>query len=68
MCGIIAGISVDICKILLDGLKQLQNRGYDSAGFTLLNEKMDTFKKASTGNNSALNEISSYLNNDGSFS
>ena len=67
MCGIIAGISDDICNILLDGLKQLQNRGYDSAGISVSNNEMTTFKKASTSNNSALNEISKYLNNDGLF-
>ena len=32
MCGIIACISKDTIEILLEGLKQLQNRGYDSAG------------------------------------
>ena len=32
MCGIIAGISPKVVDILLLGLKQLQNRGYDSAG------------------------------------
>lgn len=67
MCGIIAGISDDICNILLDGLKQLQNRGYDSAGISVSNKEMTTFKKASTSNNSALNEISKYLKNDGLF-
>jgi len=62
MCGIIAGIAPNICEILLEGLKQLQNRGYDSAGFTLLNENMTTFKKASVGERSALIEIEKFLN------
>lgn len=34
MCGIIAALSLElnVLKILIEGLKQLQNRGYDSAG------------------------------------
>ena len=67
MCGIIAGISEDICEILIEGLKQLQNRGYDSAGITLLNNKTNEFltrKKASTATVSALD----YLENSSSGS
>ena len=55
MCGIIAGISDEICELLIAGLKQLQNRGYDSAGITILdNDKFITNKKASTENETAL--------------
>lgn len=55
MCGIIAGISDEICELLVAGLKQLQNRGYDSAGITILdNDKFITNKKASTENETAL--------------
>jgi glucosamine--fructose-6-phosphate aminotransferase (isomerizing) len=66
MCGIIAGISPHIATLLLDGLKQLQNRGYDSAGISLYNNDSDsyfdsesdnsffTIKKASTSDTSAL--------------
>lgn len=57
MCGIIAGISDKVCKILLDGLKQLQNRGYDSAGISFyddINDTIITHKHASTMNQSAL--------------
>jgi glucosamine--fructose-6-phosphate aminotransferase (isomerizing) len=57
MCGIIAGISENITKSLLDGLCQLQNRGYDSAGISLFNNashEINTYKKASTKNISAL--------------
>lgn len=61
MCGIIAGIAPNICQQLLEGLKQLQNRGYDSAGFTLLNKEMTMFKRASCGNNSALNAIENFM-------
>ena len=41
MCGIIAGISPHISHLLLDGLKQLQNRGYDSAGISLYNSSSE---------------------------
>lgn len=56
MCGIIAGISPKIAKILLDGLYQLQNRGYDSAGISEIdsNNQIKTYKKASTVETSAL--------------
>ena len=60
MCGIIAGISNDICKVLLDGLKQLQNRGYDSAGisfFDTFNNSLITHKFASTQKESALTKL-----------
>ena len=57
MCGIIAGISRDICMTLLEGLKQLQNRGYDSAGISTYNNDTNSFvtvKKASTNTVSAI--------------
>lgn len=63
MCGIIAGISPHITKILLDGLKQLQNRGYDSAGIAYFDDSeqsISTHKKASVANNSALNYLDQF--------
>ena len=57
MCGIIAGISPQVVEILLLGLKQLQNRGYDSAGITtVVDNKFQTTKYAS-GENSALERL-----------
>jgi glucosamine--fructose-6-phosphate aminotransferase (isomerizing) len=48
MCGIIAGISPKVVDILLLGLKQLQNRGYDSAGITtIVDDNFQTTKYAS---------------------
>ena len=48
MCGIIAGISPQVVDILLLGLKQLQNRGYDSAGITtVIDDNFQTTKYAS---------------------
>lgn len=66
MCGIIAGISENIFFVLLAGLRQLQNRGYDSAGVSLydLDKKLfRVFKKASIDNKSAL-EYLDELSND----
>lgn len=38
MCGIVAAIAgKDVCSILLNGLEQLEYRGYDSAGIALIN-------------------------------
>ena len=46
MCGIVGYIGKnDTTKILLDGLKELEYRGYDSAGIAVLNsERIDVFK------------------------
>jgi glucosamine--fructose-6-phosphate aminotransferase (isomerizing) len=61
MCGIIAGIYENVYDILLMGLIQLQNRGYDSAGIcTLVNNKFEMIKKASTDTESSIN----YLTNN----
>lgn len=40
MCGITAGVAQrDIAPVLLEGLKRLEYRGYDSAGLAVLNSK-----------------------------
>lgn len=46
MCGIVGYIGKnDTKKFLLDGLKELEYRGYDSAGIAVLNnDKIDVFK------------------------
>ena len=46
MCGIVGYIGkYDTTKILLDGLKELEYRGYDSAGIAVLHEnEIDVFK------------------------
>ena len=47
MCGIAGCIgSPDAGKILIDALKRLEYRGYDSAGITLGEEKLRTVKTA----------------------
>ena len=64
MCGIIAGISDSVVEILISGLKQLQNRGYDSAGIALINEKEFLVnKKASNNDNNAINYLENHYKN-----
>jgi glucosamine--fructose-6-phosphate aminotransferase (isomerizing) len=50
MCGIVGAIAErEVSQILLEGLKRLEYRGYDSAGIALLNEsqeKVETLKTA----------------------
>ena len=46
MCGIIGGVAnKDITPLLLDGLKRLEYRGYDSSGLSVLSKK-NTFERA----------------------
>jgi glutamine---fructose-6-phosphate transaminase (isomerizing) len=43
MCGIVGGVAQrDVIGILLEGLKRLEYRGYDSAGLAVLQEKTGT--------------------------
>lgn len=57
MCGII-GYSGSFCaqKILLDGLEQLEYRGYDSAGVALLDDNGELFLQKKAGRVSILKE------------
>jgi glutamine---fructose-6-phosphate transaminase (isomerizing) len=64
MCGIIACLN---CKnqiqILLEGLNQLQNRGYDSCGISILeNELFKTQKYASTKEEQGLQKLQKNIN------
>lgn len=46
MCGIVAYIgSKEVYPILINGLKRLEYRGYDSAGIALLNGELNVYKK-----------------------
>ena len=65
MCGIIGCIGKENClEILLNGLLQLQNRGYDSAGTCLISDNKFIIKKfASTENESALEKLNKNKNN-----
>ena len=64
MCGIIAGISENIYNTLYEGLLQLQNRGYDSAGICLLKKKkLEIIKKASDEKVNALTILNNNKHN-----
>ena len=55
MCGIVALLGIECYQHLLNGLLNLQNRGYDSAGITTINsDKFITSKIASTKEVNAL--------------
>jgi len=56
MCGIVGAIAErEVTEILLEGLKRLEYRGYDSAGMALINESSHRLKTAkSVGKVSAL--------------
>jgi len=46
MCGIIGYIGKkEAFPIILDGLKKMEYRGYDSSGVALLNGKLEVYKK-----------------------
>ena len=67
MCGIIGILSkgnINPLLYILNGLKQLQNRGYDSAGFAVSTKEsqFNTFKIASTEEQTSLNQIEKYIN------
>ena len=59
MCGIISILSKNnnIKNIIINGLEQLQNRGYDSAGITYYNQKFNTIKYASTNEIRAIEKL-----------
>jgi glucosamine--fructose-6-phosphate aminotransferase (isomerizing) len=62
MCGIFGIIKTlknqDIYKIIINGLIQLQNRGYDSSGIcTLNNNKFEIHKYASTNEQSSIDKL-----------
>ena len=64
MCGIIACLNCENqIKILLEGLNQLQNRGYDSCGISVLeNELFKTQKYASNKEEQGLQKLQQNIN------
>jgi glucosamine--fructose-6-phosphate aminotransferase (isomerizing) len=62
MCGISSFIGDENAyRKILDGLLQLQNRGYDSAGISIFKDgNIITHKYASSTNNSALDKLDKY--------
>lgn len=58
MCGITASIGTHSIQNVMDGLKQLQNRGYDSAGICSLDDDVFKIHKyASTDKETAIQKI-----------
>ena len=57
MCGIVGGITnQDITPLLLDGLKRLEYRGYDSSGLVVLSNKNSLNRARSVGKVTNLEE------------
>ena len=58
MCGIVGATSQrDITPILIDGLKRLEYRGYDSAGIVVVNQNQDLDLRRSVGRVANLENI-----------
>ncbi|NNJ91647.1 MAG: glutamine--fructose-6-phosphate aminotransferase, partial [Gammaproteobacteria bacterium] len=58
MCGIVGAISnKDIVPVLLDGLKRLEYRGYDSAGLAVFNGANQLQRIRSVGKVDSLKEL-----------
>ena len=50
MCGIVGAVAKrDVTAILIDGLKRLEYRGYDSAGLALVNDQSELVLRRSVG-------------------
>lgn len=50
MCGIVGAVAErNVTDILLEGLKRLEYRGYDSAGVAVINEKNELFRLREVG-------------------
>ena len=57
MCGIVGGVAKkDITSVLLDGLKRLEYRGYDSSGLVVLSEVNSLNRARSVGKVAKLEE------------
>ncbi|MCG7976589.1 MAG: glutamine--fructose-6-phosphate transaminase (isomerizing) [Candidatus Thiodiazotropha endolucinida] len=58
MCGIVGGIAQrDVVPILMEGLKRLEYRGYDSAGVAVLDERQHIQRIRSVGKVAALKDL-----------
>lgn len=61
MCGIVGFIGNDNAyEKILNGLIQLQNRGYDSAGISVMEDDIKTWKYASIDTATALDKLSKF--------
>lgn len=58
MCGIIACLGTNVSLHIINGLKQLQNRGYDSAGISLIYEnEYKLYKHVSSQHCNAIQQL-----------
>jgi len=58
MCGIVGAVAErDVVAVLLEGLKRLEYRGYDSAGIAVINQKGQLEKQRAVGKVNELVEI-----------
>jgi glucosamine--fructose-6-phosphate aminotransferase (isomerizing) len=66
MCGIIGFLGNTNCiEYIISGLKLLQNRGYDSAGISYINNNMlDTIKYASTNISNSIELLETNINKE----
>ena len=64
MCGIVGGISnKDVTPILIEGLKRLEYRGYDSSGLLILNKDNTMDRERSSGKvNNLIKKLNSRKN------
>lgn len=62
MCGIIGVLSNNTIEIIKSGLIQLQNRGYDSVGISVVEEKINTIKYASDNNKDCFEKLFDNMN------
>ena len=59
MCGIVGAVAArDVVPLLLEGLRKLEYRGYDSAGLAVINDGLQRVR--SVGRVSALAEMARY--------
>ena len=63
MCGIVGAIATrDIAPVLIDGLKRLEYRGYDSAGLVVIDGKQQLDLRRSVGRVAALEAMCGDIN------
>jgi glucosamine--fructose-6-phosphate aminotransferase (isomerizing) len=68
MCGIISYLGIDVYRNILNGLEQLQNRGYDSAGIlTFVKNEWSLCKYASIQNTSAIQKLNLFHSSPSEF-
>ena len=58
MCGIVGAIaSADIVPVLVDGLRRLEYRGYDSAGVAVINDSSHISRVRTLGKVASLEHL-----------